>query len=265
MDDFSPPSTRAKDLTEQADFVTALARGLAVIRTLGSEARRMTLADVARKAGLARATARRALITLEVLGYVESDGRSFALTPRVLALGQSYLSSSSFPRAVQPLLERLAETIHESCWAAILDGDEVVMVASARTNRILSAGMSIGSRLPAFCTALGRVLLAGLPNDEIDAYLGRLTPRKYTQRTITEPAAIRRAIIETREAGYALADSEVESGLCSIAVPVINPGGRTIAALNATAPSDRVRNAEMIERFLPLLRGIADDLRPGLM
>ena len=252
------------DPTERPDFVTALARGLRVIRAFGRDHSHMTLADIAKRVNLPRATVRRSLITLETLGYVENDGRRFMLSPKVLALGNSYLSSSPLPRAAQPLLERFAETTREACWAAILDDDNVLLVAGAKTNRLLSAGLSVGSRLPAFCSSLGRVLLAGLPDEKLDAFLARLTPRTYTAHTVTEAGAVRRAILDVRTNGYSIADSQVESGLCSIAVPIVDMQGQTIASLNATAPSGRVRGSEMVERFLPLLRQIADDLRPAL-
>jgi IclR family pca regulon transcriptional regulator len=264
MDDLSIAALRPSDPTEQPDFVTALARGLAVIRAFGSDRPRMTLADIAKHVSLPRATVRRSLITLATLGYIETDGRNFALTPKVLALANSYLSSSPLPRAAQPLLERLAETTRESCWAAILDEEDVLLVAGARTNRLLSAGLAVGSRLPAFCSALGRVLLAGSSDEKLDAFMERLAPRSFTPRTVTEAAAIRRAILSARDEGYAISDGEVETGVCSIAVPLVDQQGRTIAALNATVPSARLRRSEMMERFLPLLRQAANDIRPIL-
>lgn len=249
------------DPTEGPDFVTALARGLTVIRAFGADRPHMTLADLAKRVDLPRATVRRSLITLSTLGYVESDGRNFSLSPKVLALGSSYLSSSPFPRAIQPLLERLAETIGESCWAAILDDGEVLLVAGAKSNRLLSAGMRIGTRLPAYCSALGRMLLAGRTDAEVDAYLAHFVPRMHTSRTATDPAAIRRAILEARTNGYAIADGEVELGLCSLAVPITDLNGNVIAAINTSAHSGRVKTGEMAERLLPLLRRVADEVR----
>lgn len=251
--------------TEDPDFVTALARGLSVIRAFGAERPRMTLADIARRVNLPRATVRRSLITLETLGYVESDGRNFSLSPKVLALGHSYLSSSPLPRTIQPMLERLAESIGESCWAAIFDDEDVLLVAGAKSNRLLSAGLRVGSRLPAYCSAFGRMLLAGRSDAEIDAYLSRVTPRMHTSRTAIDPAAIKRAIVDARENGYAIADGEVELGLCSLAVPIHDVHGLPVAALNTTAHSGRVRGSEMVERFLPLLRQVAEDIRPVLV
>ena len=264
MEDGSVAADKPADPTEGPDFVTALARGLTVIRAFGPERPRMTLADIAKRVTLPRATVRRSLITLETLGYVESDGRNFSLSPKVLTLGNSYLTSSPFPRTIQPMLERLAEQIGESCWAAILDDDDVLLVAGAKSNRMLSAGLRVGSRLPAFCSAFGRVMLAAMPDEKIDAYLTRVVPRTYTSRTVTDAAANRRLILDARATGYAIADGEVELGLCSLAVPVTNLHGETVAALNATAPSSRVRSSDMIERFLAPLRQVAEEIRPVL-
>jgi len=252
------------DPTERPDFVTALARGLSVIRAFGPDRSQMSLADIAKRVSLPRATVRRSLITLETLGYVESDGRRFAVTPKVLALGNSYLSSSPLPRTVQPMLERLAESSGEACWAAILDEDEVLLVAGAKKNRLLSAGLSVGSRMPAFCSALGRILLAGLPDAKLEAYFSKVALRNYTSRTVTDYGAVRRAVRDAKANGFAIADGELESGLCSLAVPVVNHKGQLIASLNAVAPSSRVRGNEMIDRFMPQLKAIADDLQPIL-
>jgi IclR family pca regulon transcriptional regulator len=264
MDQASLATLKPADPTEGPDFVTALARGLTVIRAFGPERPHMTLADIAKRVTLPRATVRRSLITLETLGYVESDGRNFSLSPKVLALGNSYLASSPFPRTIQPMLERLAEAIGESCWAAILDEDDVLLVAGAKSNRMLSAGLRVGSRLPAFCSAFGRVMLAGLADEKIDEYLTRHIPRRYTSRTVIDSNAVRRCVMEARANGYAIADGEVELGLCSLAVPVFNVHGEIVAAINATAPSSRVRSSEMVERFLAPLREVAEDIRPVL-
>lgn len=264
MDDFTRSHSLIQERNDQPDFVTALSRGLSVIRAFGPETPRMTLAEVARRVGLPRATVRRALITLETLGYAESDRGGFSLTPKILTLGQAYLSSSPLTVAAKPLLERLAQRLQESCWAGILDEGDVLLVVNSRTTRILSAGLSVGSRLPAYCSALGRVLLAALPDHELDGYLSHLVPKQLTPRTITDPAAIREAILDARAKGYSISDGEVELGLCSIAVPIVNVQGKTVAALNATAPSVRAQGKEMSEQFLPLLRQVADDLKLAL-
>ena len=252
------------DPTERADFVTALARGLSVIRAFGPDRSHMSLADIAKRVNLPRATVRRSLITLETLGYIESDGRQFALGPKVLALGNSYLSSSPLPRAAQPLLERFAESSGEACWAAILDDDEVLLVAGAKKNRLLSAGLSVGSRMPAFCTALGRVLLAGLPDEKIDAYLARVAPRTYTSRTVTDRPV--RATRDRRGKGEPLRNRRRRARVRALLACDSDreSEGRAIAGAECGAPSSRVRGAEMIERFMPQLKQFADELRPIL-
>jgi IclR family transcriptional regulator, pca regulon regulatory protein len=264
MDNVTPASLKPADPTEGPDFVTALARGLTVIRAFGPDRPNMTLADIAKRVSLPRATVRRSLITLETLGYVESDGRNFALSPKVLALGNSYLTSSPFPRTIQPMLERLAEKVGESCWAAILDDEDVLLVAGAKSNRLLSAGLRVGSRLPAYCSAFGRVLMSGHTEQEIDVYLSSVILRMHTSRTVTDPAAIRRSIQDARTSGYAVVDGEVELGLCSLAAPITDLRGKIVAAVNTTAPSSRVKSAEMVERFLPHLRQVAEEIRPVL-
>lgn len=262
MDNVTPAALKPADPTEGPDFVTALARGLTVIRSFGPDRPQMTLADIAKRVSLPRATVRRSLITLETLGYVESDGRNFSLSPKVLALGNSYLTSSPFPRTIQPMLERLAEKVGESCWASILDEEDVLLVAGAKSNRMLSAGLRVGSRIPAYCSAFGRVLLSGLSDEEIDVNLSSIILRMHTSRTITDPATIKRMIVEARTNGYAIVDGEVELGLSSIAVPITDLRGKIVAAVNTTAPSSRVKPQEMIERFLPYLRQLAEEIRP---
>jgi IclR family pca regulon transcriptional regulator len=259
-----PTFVKPPDPTENPDFVTALARGLSVIRAFSADTPCMTLADIGKRVALPRATVRRSLITLMALGYVEGDGRNFSLTPKVLTLGNSYLSSSPLPRAAQPRLERIAAVTRESCWAAILDEGEVLMVAGAKTRQIIPVGRMVGSRLPAFCTTLGRVMLAGFSDERLDDYLGRLMPRSMTSHTVTDLDAIRCAILDVRASGYAFADSQVDTGVCSIAVPVTDRSGGTVAALNVMASSARVRRTEMTERFLPLLQQAARDIRPNL-
>ncbi len=265
MDQVTPNFAGTADPTEQADFVTALARGLTVIRAFGAEAPRMTLADIARRTGLARATVRRSLITLEALGYAESDGRNFSLTPRVMALGHSYLSSTPLPRAAQPFLERLSELLQDACAVSILDDDEVLIVARSAPKRLLTIANAVGTRLPVYCTSSGRVLLARQSEAVIDAYFSRLVPRRFTVHTIMDPAELRRVMQETLTSGYAISDGEIEEGVCAISVPLTNAYGGTVATLNAISYGGRVTRAEMIERFLPHMRRAADDLRSVLI
>jgi len=254
----------ANDPAEQPDFVTALARGLAVIRAFGSQAKRLSLADIARQVNLPRATVRRSLITLETLGYVESDGKSFMLTPKVLSLGHSYLSSLPVTRAVRPYLEKMAALLNEGASAGILDHDEAVFVARVPVRRAFLWTDPAGSRLPAFCTSMGRVLLAAQSDETIDGYLARIEPRAYTPRTITDRARLRDAIFEARRASYSVVEEEFDAGVLAISVPIKDAHDRTLAALSVVSHVDRTTRAEMIDRFLPPMRAAVEELRAEL-
>jgi IclR family pca regulon transcriptional regulator len=258
MDQITPVSTAS--LAEQPDFVTALARGLAVIRALGEEGPPATLAEIARRVGLARATVRRSLITLETLGYVENDGRVFALTPKVLSLGYSYLSSIPLARASKPRLEEVSEALKASSGTAILDGDDVVMLVRVLVERVIKSDTSPGIRLPAYCTATGRILLSREPDDAIDCYLARVKPEARTPHTETDPGRIRSLILECRANGYAFQSEQSRIGIHAVSVPIENAQHKIVAAMNVTAPIDRVSKDEMIGRFLPLLRKKAQEI-----
>ncbi|MCZ8341376.1 MAG: helix-turn-helix domain-containing protein [Burkholderiaceae bacterium] len=241
------------------DFVQSLARGLAAIRTFDAEHAAQTLSDVARRAGLSRAAARRVLHTLVELGYADGDGRLFRLRPKVLELGFAYLHGTGLWGAAQPPMVELVERIHESCSAAVLDGDDIVYVARVPTRmRIMSITLGLGSRLPAHLTSMGRVLLAALPPAELDARLaalGGLEPR--TERTLVDAHALRRAIAKVRAQGWAILDQELEPGLRSVAVPVHGPGGAVVAALNVGTHASRVTLEDLKGRILPALQETA--------
>src|SRR5262245_43890525 len=200
----------------RTDFVQSLDRGLAVIRCFSSEHPSLTLSEVAERTGLTRAAARRFLLTLQELGYVGSSGRQFSLRPRVLALGYAYLSSFSVSQIAQPHLEDLAEALHESCSVSVLDGDDLVYVARASANRIMTIALTVGTRLPPYPTSMGRVLLAHLPETELDAYLHRATLHKLTPHTITDPGELREVLASVRTRGWAAVDQELEAGVRSI-------------------------------------------------
>jgi IclR family pca regulon transcriptional regulator len=256
-------STRRSADTPDApdgDFVQSLARGLAAIRTFDAEHAAQTLSEVARRAGLSRAAARRVLHTLVELGYADGDGRLFRLRPKVLELGFAYLHGTGLWGAAQPPMVELVERIHESCSAAVLDGDEIVYVARVPTRtRIMSITLGLGSRLPAHLTSMGRVLLAALPPAELEARLAALgTPEPRTGRTLVEPGALRRAIAKVRVQGYAILDQELEPGLRSVAVPVHGPGGAVLAALNVGTHASRVTLEDLKGRILPALRETAE-------
>lgn len=242
------------------DFVQSLARGLAAIRAFDAEHPAQTLSDVARRAGVSRAAARRLLHTLVELGYASTDGRLFRLRPKVLELGFSYLHGTGLWGAAQPPMVELVERLHESCSAAVLDGEDIVYVARVPTRtRIMSITLGLGSRLPAHLTSMGRVLLAALPAAELDARLaalGRVEAR--TERTLTDVDALRRAIAKARAQGFAILDQELEPGLRSVAVPVHGPGGAVVAALNVGTHASRVTMDDLRGRILPALRETAD-------
>jgi IclR family transcriptional regulator, pca regulon regulatory protein len=252
------------DPVEQPDFVTALARGLAVIRAFGAHSSRMSLAEVARRVELPRATVRRSLITLETLGYVETDGKKFMLTPQVLSLGHSYLTSMPVTRAVRPYLEKMSALFNESASAGILDHNDAVFLARVQVRRILLGTAPAGSRVPAYCTSMGRVLLAAQSDDMIEEYLSRIEPHAYTPRTITNPAKIRDAIFEARSASYSIVEEELDAGVVAISVPIKNAHDRTVAAISVVSHVDRASSAQMIDRFLPAMRDAARELRAQL-
>lgn len=218
-----------------SEFVQSLARGLAVIRAFDADHATLTLSDVARRADLPRAAARRFLQTLHTLGYVRSDGRDFALTPRVLELGFSYLSALSLPAIAQPHLERLSRDIDESVSAAVRDGHDIVYVARVPTRRIMSVGITIGTRFPAYATSMGRVLLAAEPADRVAELIGAARPEALTPRTRTDVDELTAELARIREQGWALVDEELEQGLRSLAVPVHGRDGTVVAAVNVSA------------------------------
>lgn len=218
-----------------ATFVQSLARGLAVIRAFDAEHAELSLSEIAARTELSRAAARRFVLTLESLGYVRSEGRLFSLTPRVLELGVSYLSSLTFPEVAVPHLERLSHTLEESVSACVLDGDSIVYVARAAHRRIMSVRIEVGTRFPAHATAMGRVLLAALPEDQWPPTDHQLTA--FTPRTVTDPTQLHQALRDVRGQGWASVDGELELGLRSIAVPVTGPRGLTAAINVATGPS----------------------------
>ncbi|AHH95578.1 IclR family transcriptional regulator C-terminal domain-containing protein [Kutzneria viridogrisea] len=248
-------------------FVQSLERGLAVIRAFDSEHVELTLSEVAKITGLTRAAARRFLHTLVELGYMRTDGRLFALRPRILELGYAYLSSLSLPEVAQPHMERLVATVHESSSVSVLDGDEVVYVARVPTKRIMTVSIAVGTRFPAYATSMGRVLLAAQEEAWLERYLDKTELRPLTSRTITDPGRLRAVLAETRQQGWTLVDQELEEGLRSIAAPVHDADGVVIAAVNVSAHASRGSSQTIREELLPHLletaRLIEEDLRAG--
>jgi IclR family pca regulon transcriptional regulator len=224
-----------------------------VIRCFSSEHPSLTLSEVAERTGLTRAAARRFLLTLQELGYVGSSGRQFSLRPRVLALGYAYLSSFSVAQIAQPHLEDLAEQLHESCSVSVLDGDDLVYVARASANRIMTISLTVGTRLPPYPTSMGRVLLAHMPEAELDALLSRTKLRKLTDNTIVDPVELRAVLATVRRQGWAAVDQELEAGVRSIAVPIRDGSRKVVAAINASAHAARVPMRTLEKQFLPRL------------
>lgn len=248
----------------ETQSVQSLERGLAVLQVFSRENPAPTLSEVARLAGTTRATARRILLTLERLGHVRSDGRRFSLTPRVLALGWSYLSSLNLWEIAQPLMEDLVEQTGESCSAATLDVPDVVYVARVPTRRIMSITLGVGTRLPAHATSMGRVLLAALGPDDLDAFLGAAPLAVLTENTVTDPAELRAVVDGVRLQGWALVDQELELGLRSVAAPIQDAEHKTVAALNVSAAVSRVSLETLRDDILPLLLATADAVSTAL-
>ena len=248
------------------DFVQSLSRGLAVIRAL-SGPRSLTLSEVARASELSRAAARRFLLTLEELGYVRQAGGRFALTPRVLELGFSYLSALGLPELAQPHLEALVERVHESSSVSVLDGPSIVYVARVPTQRIMTVMISVGTRLPACATSMGRVLLAGLDPSALTELLDQLGSEPLAAGAITSRAQLEGELDRVRGQGYAIVDQELEAGLRSVAAPIRDRDGATIAAVNLALHASRVSVEEIRSRLLdPLLAtaaAIERDLAAG--
>ncbi|MDO8768249.1 MAG: IclR family transcriptional regulator [Burkholderiaceae bacterium] len=234
-------------------YVQSFARGLEVIRSFSAQAPQQTLTQVAERSGLSRAGARRILLTLQTLGYVESDGKLFRLTARILDLGFAYLSSMPIWNLAEPVMEELVEQVKESCSAAMLDGSDIVYVLRVPTHKIMRNTLGVGSRLPAYCTSLGRVLLAGLPDEELMARLQASDLRPFTRYTVTGLDAVLSKVQQARRQGWCLVDQELEEGLISLAAPITNRAGRTIAAINISWQANRTNAKEAQDSLLPAL------------
>ena len=238
-------------------MLQGLERGLAVIEAFSAAEPAMTLSAVARRTGITRASARRILLSLEELGYVQSDEGRFSLSPRVLRLGWSYFGSVNMWELAEPLMEELAAELQETCSATTLDLPEIVFVARAPGPRIMTMSLAVGSRLPAFATAMGRVLLSSLDDAAVESYLASVPLAALTPRTLTDPSRVSAAVTAAREQDWALVDEELELGLRSLSVPLRGSDGRVVAALNICAATSRISVGEMKRRFLPAMRRTA--------
>ena len=238
-------------------FVQSLERGLAVIRAFTAEAPDLSLADVARRTGLSRAAARRFLLTLLDLEYVRNDGGRYSLTPRVLELGYAYVASLSLPEVAEPHLERLAAETGEFPAVSVLDGHDIVVVARVPVSRLMTVAINVGTRLPAYATATGRVLLAGLTDEELDAYLERVQLDRLSPRTVRSAGALRAELARVRAQGWAIVDQELEAGLRAVAAPIRDRDGRVVAAVNLSTHASRTTTETMRRRLLPALLATA--------
>jgi IclR family pca regulon transcriptional regulator len=259
------PTGEADPPRNRPEFVNSLARGLEVIRAFSRASPEMTLTEVAARTGLTRAAARRFLLTLETLGYVCTDGRRFRLAPRILDLGFAYLSSVNIWDAAMPQMEAVSTTLDESCSACVIEGFDIVYVARVPTRRVMSVSLNLGARLPAAVTAMGRVLLAGLPPDKALERVMTCPHRAYTARTVTDRARLWELICETRAQGWALVDQELEEGLRSIAVPLRGKSGRVVAAMNVSGHANRVSLERMRGDYLPVLQRAAGEIAQALV
>jgi IclR family transcriptional regulator, pca regulon regulatory protein len=251
------------EAARNGDFVQSLDRGLAVIRAFGPERERLSLSEVAKATGLTRAAARRFLLTLVRLGYVRNDGREFSLRPRVLELGYAYLSGLALPEVAAPHLEELVARLHESSSISVLDGQQIVYVARVPTKRIMTVAISVGTRFPAYATAMGRVLLAALTDDELDRYLAEATFERLTARTITNPDRLRAIVRDAARQGYAIVDQELEEGLRAVAAPIRGAAEGT-AAINVSAHASRVSMVALRGQILPALLEAAREIEADL-
>ncbi|WP_181885595.1 IclR family transcriptional regulator domain-containing protein [Trinickia dinghuensis] len=258
-----PESSESSDsaLASDPNFMTSLERGLAVLQAFTQERRILTTSQISQRTGIPRAAVRRCLYTLAKLGFVaEDENRLFSLRPRVLKLGHAYLAGTPLAHAAQPVLRHISSTLNESASVAILDDDEILYIARAPVSRIMSIDIHVGSRLPAFCTSMGRVLLAHAGPEVLEAFLDRAKFIQYTPRTIVSREGFRGALESIRTNGYSLVDQELEIGLRSIAVPIYGAEGKAVAALNVGVQAARISIAEMESRILPVLREGAQEL-----
>lgn len=255
------PAKRIADLSGDPNFMTSLARGLAVVNAFQERKRHLTIAQISHRTEIPRAAVRRCLYTLMKLGYATTDGRTYSLLPKVLTLGHAYLSSTPLAVSAQPFLDRISEQLHEACNLATLEGEQVLYIArSAIPQRLISVDLSVGSRLPAYCTSMGRILLAALDDDSLRDYLNHADLQVKTSRTLHTPQALWECLQQVRQQGWCLVDQELEQGLRSLAVPVYDSSGHVLAAMNVSTHAGRVPARELEQRFLPIMLNASREL-----
>lgn len=250
--------------TPSSGYVQAFARGLSVIHSFGPNSPSQTLSQVAEATGLDRAGARRFLLTLEKLGYVRREGRSFHLTPRVLELGYSYLSTLPLRSIAEPIVRELVQEVNESSSISVLDGGDIVYVVRVPVKKIMTITLSVGSRVPAYCSAMGRVLLGGLPKSQTALILKDSIINRYTRYTMTSRPEIMKVIAADHAKGWSMCNQELEEGICSLAVPIMDRESRIVAAMNITANLSRTTPSEMVSKFLPCLRRAAERINSAI-
>jgi IclR family pca regulon transcriptional regulator len=257
---------RALTIAEEIDaltdpsFMTSLARGLAVVKAFSDQRRAMTIAQISHKTGIPRAAVRRCLYTLKQLGYADSEANNFFLKPKILTLGYSYLSSTPLTISAQPCLNQVSRSLNESCSLAVMDEGEVLYISRSATSRVMSVALNAGSRLPAYCTALGRVMLAAMTESQLNDYFSECELRAYTERTLVSKEKLRVLLRDVGQTGYAIVEEELEIGLQSIAVPVRGASGAVVAALNIATQTTRVTRHQLEHAFLPTLLNAASEL-----
>ncbi len=264
---------KGEELTEEDDagdddrsFIQGLAKGLTVIQTFNGSPLPLSLARIAERTGLSRAAVRRVLITLERLGFVaHHDERHFVLTPRVLSLGYAYLTSMPLWAFAEPILESLVQEVRETCTLAMLDDTEAVYVLRIPLHRILNQGVTVGSRMPAYCTSYGRVLLSGLTPAQLDAYFERARLTAFTDHTVTDVEELRGLIGEVRRKGYSWVRGQMQEYVCGLSVPVYDANGRVLAALNMSANRPDVSEKNFVRETLPLLKRAAERMNASLL
>jgi IclR family pca regulon transcriptional regulator len=260
----APKATPASSLdvyTGDPNFMTSLARGLIVIQAFTQQSPQMTISQLSLKTGLSRAAVRRCLYTLSKLGFAGAeDGSRYSLRPRMLTLSHTYTASNTLSSAAQPILERMSAALRESFSVATLDGEDIVYIARTTVSRVMAVDLHIGSRLPAYCTSMGRILLAYLPPEQLEHYFAHVVLTPHTTRTVNSIEKLRLLLRNIRRSGYALCDQEYEVGLRSLAVPVYSSSGRAVATINLSGSAPRMSVLDMQTRFLPHLRNAANEL-----
>ena len=255
------PAASLEQYTGDPNFMSSLARGLAVMEAFSQQTPQMTISQLSARTGLSRAAVRRCLYTLSKLGYAGAeDGQKYALKPKMLQLSHTYTLSNTLSSAAQPILERLSAKLDESFSVATLDGDDIVYIARTQVHRLMNVDIHVGSRLPAYCTSMGRVMIASQPPDEVERYLARVQLKPLTQKTVDSVDKLRSMLRNVRRNGYAICDQEFELGLRSMAVPVYSTSGKAIATINLSGHAPRMPLLEMQTKFLPYLRAAANEL-----